>query len=277
MELFVLHTTPFIPGIEMACPYNRRLVNGHEGQPIVSGTSKKGLNRAIAMGEIGLQRKQAFAATLTPDVLDRLVIEDTPSDWEDLTQMAHDAVGSAYEGVDLSDYAEACESTEEEVYDSEVEDAARGGISTATAFIEVIPRVLVNAGLEKPAEEAVDYAIRSKGFMIHWAGVRSDIDPALADYFARPGLPQRQSVFDNLRFDERLFKAEEGRIIPKQRVCFMPIDGAVFALAKNYKIKPSVILGCPGIRAVSRLFPEMVEAADRAGLLQESADEQIAK
>lgn len=261
-----------LPGIPTACPHNRNLVNGAEGETAITRDDGYVSPETMQHFQYGLDRKRAFRAAITPTVLSGMVVADVPKDWEDLTGLAYSAVQRSLMSDDLEGYAAVCREDPEELYKS-VMLAAEGGIATTTAFLEVTPRVLVRAGqsVDQATVDAPHTALRSRGFINAWAGVEQVTDPELADYFRRTGTYEKRTAFEDLRFEVGMFKNNDGRIAVRHSIFLDRTEMyGLQPLGSVARKRPNALFGCPAAIIIKKLYPQMVAVAE-TGLFEQAA------
>jgi hypothetical protein len=255
----------FLPGFDTASANNRLMVTGDfSREPDFVGAGRVDETRAHEVLK-SLSRKAAFAATVGHASVPESS-SPVPQSWEDVTDAADIGVRQLVRGSDLSEYQRQG-GLGPEAYEHSTE-AARGGISTITAFLEVIPRVEAGTGYADPNTELATLALRSKGFIIEWAGIHSHVDYQLAYALAKVKPHDPGTWFDGMRFNARYFTNTSGRIRINP-------DKAPNLRGISHTSHPSTaqpgltaLFGCPARRMIPKLYDQMVASAALGGLFE---------
>lgn len=255
----------FLPGFDTASANNRLMVTGDfdrdidfvgRGQPDEIDAYK---------AKAGMCRKAAFAAALPACDIPRegsIAIDG----WDDVTEDANQIVRNIVSGANLRDY-QALGSGRDDPHAHSM-GAARDGLSTVTAFLEVIPHVEVRNTLSDPNAELAKIAIQSKGFIIEWAGLQSLVDVQLAYALAAKKPTYFDHLFEGLRFNPRYFTSDGHRVrLDPQRA--ENLRGQTHTRHPRAE-QPGLtaLFGCPARRIIPKLYDRMVASAADAGLFE---------
>jgi hypothetical protein len=250
------------PEFSVAPKVNTRLVR--------SGEIPDELESDSLLAAIDLRRKQACAADLGPLALDH-EIESSPVDsWSRLLVAAEKWIEGYVGQKNLHGYAEASnDGLGATLY--HVKEVAKDGARTDHAFLEVIPRVLMNYEFADPNAEIADYARRSVGFMLEWATLPDAVDKPLAYALSIKKPEQIEDVFKALRFNDKWFR-EYGRVIILDPAKSPNLRGPTHNVhpASQSKETAKQLFGCPGRHWIPKMHYKMVDDAEQAGLFEVS-------
>jgi hypothetical protein len=269
--------TKFIPGFETASAHNRLLLVADN--PDLSSIEFVGPGRCpyssrLAEGE--LRRKHAFASHIGDVALESFVDSETksPESWSVFNGQVSELVERYVDALDLDSYMALAP-----VWSSPVEaarhtkTAAREGVATITAFLEVIGRVAAHQELEKPDLELASMARSSLGFIVEWLGLDEEVDYRLAYALAKPKPSSINLVYEDLRFNSKWFILDQDgrvRINPDRAVNLRDHRHKHPMNDDRFQNGEYVLFGCPARRIIPNIYRSMINTAQEAGLLSQS-------
>jgi hypothetical protein len=147
--------------------------------------------------------------------------------------------------------------------------AADQGLATDVAFLEVVPRALFRHDFSRPNAEIADWARRSVGFVVEWAGLDDRVDYELAWALATPKPARVERVFDDLHFHPRWFVADDraGRVIVNPDKADHLRD-STNQLPQRHYVPSQALFACPAAAFIPRMHSALVDQAEASGLFE---------
>lgn len=170
--------------------------------------------------------------------------------------------------------------------------AAREGIVTIAAFLEVVAKLSANNDYANPSQAIAQKAMASKGFIIEWAGLDSQVDRPLAYSLAECPKPTKETeVFIDLHFNPKWFKDENGRVkldpalasnlrsYQKMSQSTSPYgysEPEIVARDKHPSVEQtsSDLFGCPSMPIIPKIYDFMVATASTDKLFEKTYNEE---
>jgi len=263
--------TRFLPGFETAPGAHRALVTSPDLGSVIRYCDAHPDPGLVSDAGEDLYRKQVVADALAPVVLGSVPAEATQEamTWATLCDTTNSWLESHLAEVDFSGYAPEEFPTPEEA-GRNVVGAARQGVATIAAFLEVIPRTLawrMDEPLTTPDAQLAIWSARSKGFIVEWLGLSEAVDYRLADALAEEPAGDPFSVFKDLHFEWIYFIADEatGEIRLDPELVPALSSNGVRVVDADRTERP--LFGCPARKMIPHLYDAMVRQATESGLL----------
>lgn len=258
----------FLPTFDIAPAHNRRIVTGlQNGSDAIEFTGDRPCAGDRLFAQMGLANKQLIARYLGEISCD---VSGEPLEtygWDELTSQTYSWLDSHISKYPFEEYQNLGFATEAQAK-KHILAAGYMGIATASAFLEVIPRVLSEQELEKPNADIADYGRRSKGFIVEWMGLNDDVDYHLAYALALKKPLHKEQLFEGLRFKRRWFCAENGRVrIDASKVANLR-DMSNSRHPASHQPRVAVLLGCPARKMMPRIYDAMVNQAEGNSLFE---------
>jgi len=256
-----------LPGFEIAGP-NAKLVTALSLPTTVFARTRS--DKVKILGKHQVDRLRNFRASA--DILREVDITDVVSgievsSWDELSaKITHGLVSSVWQQIVAKPV-----NSGPRINTDRIEHDSFSGAAQISAFLEVIPRILSQTDLQDPADTLETLARRSKGFILHSAGL-DDLTEAELTYGLASPKPDIYSDFPHsgIRYNPKWFGYLPNGTIGLNISKVADLRGENNKHPTHGSSDKDIWYGCPARKILGPLYDAVVTSASHNGLFEQT-------
>ncbi|HSW80475.1 MAG TPA: hypothetical protein VLG47_06880 [Candidatus Saccharimonadales bacterium] len=155
--------------------------------------------------------------------------------------------------------------------------AACDGAATDIAYLEVLSKVLFRHEFRDPNTRIAQWARKSVGFIIEWAGLHKQGDIDLAYGLSYRKQRGTKGVFEDMQFNPKWFVAHDNiervgvnpELVPNiKRAIHLHRLSQKYVNPHLVYLSPDPLFACPGMKIIPQIHELAVVTAESAGLFE---------